>query len=132
MTFVDTSAIYALLDRSDANHPRAAADWMELIKSRSPLLTTNYVVIEVCALCQHRLGMEAVRALHDNLFPLIQVHYVDEAVHALGMAALLAASRRKLSLVDCTSFQVMRQFGIRHAFAFDRHFEEEGFARPAQ
>lgn len=132
MTFVDTSAIYALLDRSDQNHPRAAAGWLALVNSSSPLFTTNYVLVESCALCQHRLGIEAVRALHDSILPLIHVHYVDVAAHALGMAALLAAARRKLSLVDCTSFSVMRQFGIRDAFAFDRHFEEEGFTAPAE
>jgi predicted nucleic acid-binding protein len=38
-----------------------------------------------------------------------------------------AANRRSLSLVDCVSFVVMRQLAIRDAFAFDRHFEEQGF-----
>jgi predicted nucleic acid-binding protein len=32
-----------------------------------------------------------------------------------------------LSLVDCTSFQVMRQLGIDTAFAFDEHFAEQHF-----
>ena len=34
---------------------------------------------------------------------------------------------RQLSLVDCTSFVVMRQIGIDDVFAFDRHFAEQGF-----
>jgi predicted nucleic acid-binding protein len=46
------------------------------------------------------------------------------------VAALLAARRRKLSLVDCASFTVMRQAGARLAFAFDRHFTEEAFFFP--
>jgi predicted nucleic acid-binding protein len=32
-----------------------------------------------------------------------------------------------LSLVDCASFESMRQAGLRQAFAFDVHFEERGF-----
>ena len=40
---------------------------------------------------------------------------------------MLAAARKKLSLVDCVSFQIMRQQGVRAAFCFDSHFREQGF-----
>jgi uncharacterized protein len=33
-----------------------------------------------------------------------------------------------VSFTDCLSFALMRQHGIRQAFAFDRHFETAGFA----
>jgi predicted nucleic acid-binding protein len=33
-----------------------------------------------------------------------------------------------LSLVDAVSFLLMREEGIDEAFAYDRHFEREGFA----
>jgi predicted nucleic acid-binding protein len=39
----------------------------------------------------------------------------------------LTSARRRLSLVDCTSFEVMRRLGITSAFAIDRHFVEQGF-----
>jgi predicted nucleic acid-binding protein len=32
-----------------------------------------------------------------------------------------------MSLVDCASFEVMRSRSIGAAFAFDAHFEENGF-----
>ena len=41
-----------------------------------------------------------------------------------AVAALLAANCRQLSLVDCTSFQAMRQLGIATVFTFDAHFVE--------
>jgi predicted nucleic acid-binding protein len=44
-----------------------------------------------------------------------------------AISALLAAGRRKLSLVDCTSFEIMRSLGIKTVFAFDSHFVEQGF-----
>ncbi len=127
MIFVDTSAIYALLDREDRDHPKARAQWAKMLKSGTPLLTTNYVVLEVCALAQHRLGLDAVRAVQDDILPAIEVRWLDESIHTLAMTALLAARRRKLSLVDCSSFLAMRQAGSRTAFAFDKHFAEEGF-----
>lgn len=79
---------------------------------------------------QHRLGMEALRALHEDVAPLLTVEWIDANVHALAMSALLSARRRKLSLVDCVSFAVMRQNGSKVAFAYDQHFTSEGFRFP--
>jgi len=59
--------------------------------------------------------------------PLLQVDWVTEERHRTGMEAVLAAARKKLSLVDCVSFQTMRTRGVRTAFCFDAHFREQGF-----
>lgn len=130
MTFVDTSAVYAVLDRDDANHVAAKQCWNGLLDSDALLFTTNYVVVESCALAQSRLGLDAVRSIQEDLLPVMEVVWVDEATHLLGMTALLAAHRRKLSLVDCVSFTVMRKKGSQVAFAFDQHFAEERFQFP--
>jgi uncharacterized protein len=127
VTFVDTSAIYAVLDRSDANHALAKTRWLALLESGDALITTNYVVVESVALAQGRIGVDAVRSIHEDVLPVMESVWVDEATHTLAMTALLAARRRKLSLVDCVSFAVMRQKGTPRAFAFDPHFVEEGF-----
>jgi predicted nucleic acid-binding protein len=51
-----------------------------------------------------------------------------EAKRVLDM---LAQSHKveRLSYVDATSFAIMRQRRIRHAFAFDVHFRTAGFLR---
>jgi predicted nucleic acid-binding protein len=125
--FIDTSALFAVMDADDGNHTRAAGVWRELIGSGQALVTTSYVLVESCALVQNRLGFEAVRGLCDDLVPVLTVEFVTSDIHRLGTAALLAASKRGLSLVDCVSFQTMRELGIRSAFTFDRHFREYGF-----
>ncbi len=125
--FADTSALYAVLDADDANHVKAKAEWQRLLASQVPLITTSYVVVETVALVQHRLGVEAVRLFQQALAPVLQVTWVDHATHQAGVAAVLAAGRRGLSLVDCVSFEVMRQLELRDVFAFDPHFAEQGF-----
>ena len=130
MTFVDTSAIYAVLDRDDHEHNLAKQIWGLLLNSEETLLTSNYVLVECCALAQHRLGLDAVRVIEEDMRPVMKVQWVDEQVHRIAITALLAARRRKLSLVDCSSFEVMRQRQVRRAFAFDKHFVEEGFFLP--
>jgi len=125
--FVDTSAFYAVLDRDDENHLRAAAAWKELLQQSARLFTQNYVLLETAALLQHRLGIHALRTFHEDILPILEVDWVTESRHLAGAEAVFAASRKRLSLVDCISFQTMREHGIRTAFAFDAHFREQGF-----
>jgi len=125
--FVDTSAIYALLDGADSNHAHAAATWKRLLEEEATVVVTNYILVETFALVQHRLGIKAARALQEDLVPVLTTEWVDPATHREALAALLAAGRRSLSLVDCTSFSTMRRLGLREAFAFDAHFAEQGF-----
>lgn len=87
----------------------------------------NYVVLEACALLQRRLGLTAVEDLVQKVLPVIRTHWMDAESHNLATATLLAARRRQLSLVDCSSFVAMRAEGCSTAFAFDAHFEQEGF-----
>jgi len=126
--FLDTSGLYAVFDRDDANHSRARVAWMEWLREGAVLLTNNYVLLETAALLQHRIGVAAVRALHEEVTPLLQIDWVSEERHRAGMEAVLAAARKKLSVVDCVSFQTMRNRGVRTAFCFDAHFREQGFA----
>jgi|SRR6516164_9576803 predicted nucleic acid-binding protein len=125
--FADTSGLYAVFDRDDANHSRSQTAWANWLREGEVLMTNNYVLLEVTALLQHRLGMAAVRALYEDVAPVLQVDWVSEEQHRAGAGAMLAASRRKLSLVDCVSFETMRHHGLRSAFCFDTHFREQGF-----
>lgn len=54
--------------------------------------------------------------------------WVDQPLHEAGLDLLLQRRRRLLSLVDAVSFVVMKQRGLDEAFAFDPHFEQEGFS----
>jgi predicted nucleic acid-binding protein len=125
--FLDTSAAYALLDRDDANHLKAKRIWQELLQGEATLVTTNYILVETFALVGHRLGASAVRAFQEDVLPVVAVEWIQETTHRAAVSALLAAARRTLSLVDCTSFETMRSLGTKTAFAFDRHFAEQGF-----
>jgi len=126
--FVDTSALYAVLDRDDANHPAARETWKRLLLDPSALLLThNYVLVETAALLQNRRGIDVVRTLYEKVVPMIRIDWLDEQRHRMAIEMLLTAARKKLSLVDCASFLVMRDHAVTHAFCFDRHFAEQGF-----
>ncbi|GAC1456623.1 MAG: hypothetical protein NVS1B1_11850 [Candidatus Limnocylindrales bacterium] len=124
--FVDTSGLYALLDAADAQHRRARTAFAQLVRSED-LLTHSYVLVETVALAHRRLGADAVRALTNDLLPAIATIWVDEAAHAAGLSALVAALPTDVSLVDQVSFHLMRQLQLTRAFAFDRDFQTAGF-----
>ena len=125
--FIDTSAFYALLDRDDTNNQKAKKVWTNLLVAEHVLVTSNYILVEAFALMQNRLGLEAVRGFQEDILPLVNIEFVSPEMHRSGMSALLSASRRSLSLVDCVSFELMRSSGIKSVFAFDNHFKEQGF-----
>ena len=123
---VDTSGLYACLDGGDAHHEIATETFVELTKAGA-LVTHSYVVLESAALVQRRFGIEPLRALLDDLLPAIETIYVDESIHQAAVAALIASRSRDVSLVDWTSFEVMRRLGIEQAFAFNDDFAAQGF-----
>ena len=127
MTFVDTSALLALLDADERLHIACANAWRSLLAADERLMTTNYVVVESFALVQHRLGLDALQTLCRDFLPLVDTVWVEESAHDTAVGALLTAARRKLSLVDCASFEVMRRHEVARALTLDGHFGEQGF-----
>ena len=125
IVFVDTSAVYALLDAGDSNHERAIRATARLLGEE--LVTHSYVVVELVSLVRRRLGPDAAARLIDELLPAIDVTDVDASLRARALAAFRASTGSAVSLVDRTSFEFMRQSGISRAWAMDSEFATEGF-----
>lgn len=125
--FVDTSALLALVDDGQPGHREVAAEWRRAVESERLLLISNYIQVESIALVQRRIGMNGVRILVEVFLPLMSTIYISEQIHRAATAALLVAGRRRLSFVDCVSFELMRECGIREALTLDADFERQGF-----
>jgi len=120
----DTSANYALLDRSDRNHARAVS-LARLMRRRhlTPLLT-NFIVGETHGLVLSRLGARLARRwLFGNVWPIERIT-ADDEIRARDI--LRRYDDKSFSYVDATSFSLMERLGIRQAFSFDPHFEQYG------
>jgi uncharacterized protein len=121
----DTSAIYALLDKSDGNHAQAVALLKKMrLDAQSPLLT-NFVVAESYGLLLFRLGASTARRwLFGNRWPIEPVTAEDES---LAREILRTYDDKSFSYVDATSFAVMKRLKLSQALAFDAHFSQHGF-----
>jgi predicted nucleic acid-binding protein len=123
--FVDTSALYALLDEDDGHHADASDVLRRLVGAE--LVTHSFVVVEVAALIGRRLPWAASERLLDGILPVIEVEPVEGDLYTLAVDAYRRSESAGISLVDRTSFALMRSLGIRRAFAYDEDFAREGF-----
>lgn len=127
--FVDTGGFYALLVRNDERHAEAAAFMKRTARRRRKLVTTDYVLDETATLLEARgLGWLATR-----LFGLVSesraltVAWMDANRFERTRALFLKSVGRGWSFTDCSSFVIMKEFGLRDALAKDVHFAEAGF-----
>jgi uncharacterized protein len=117
--FVDTSVWYAAADTSDVSNTRAK----RILSAGGVLVTTDHVLIETWTLLRHRLHRKAAERFWDGLRSGIAV------VEIVGTADLEAAWQigdsfrdQDFSIVDRTSFAVMRRIGVESAASFDDDF----------
>ena len=129
--FVDAAAWIALLNRSDDLHARAVAVRKELYRTRTSLVTTEFVLMEVAdALSSPPLRSHIgpfLRGLRQT--PMLTLVPADSSLFAEGLALYEQRPDKDWSLTDCSSFTVMSHRGIRTAFTSDRHFVQAGFVK---
>ena len=127
MVFVDTSVFCARYARGDAYHQTASRLWTEL--DGTPLITTNHVLEESLTLLARRVGYPFAANLASHVHASVELDVIyttrEEEQDALPFFKKFADQR--VGFTDCISFAVMRRYGIRTAFTFDRHFVDAGF-----
>ena len=118
-TFVDSSVWYASVDSSDAGNARAK----NILRTNRPLVTSDHVLIETWALLRYRIRREIAdrfwEGLRSGVATIEPVSAADlEAAWQIG----LSYPDQDFSIVDRTSFAMMRRLGIEQAASFDGHF----------
>ena len=117
--FVDTSIWYAAADRSDVSNARAKA----ILSAGEPLITSDHVLIETWTLIRHRLGRRAAERFWEGLrLGAATVETVRPADLDSAWDIGRTFRDQDFSVVDRTSFAVMRRLGIERAASLDDHF----------
>jgi predicted nucleic acid-binding protein len=127
--FVDTSAWYALADRSDRHHSKAVAIYPELLRKRRSLTTTNLIIAESYTLIRRSIGHTAAVAFLSNITasPRVMKVYSDRTLEEAAEQILRKYQDQEFSYTDAVSFATMERDRIAEAFSFDRHFKTAGF-----
>ena len=126
--FADTGFWFALANKADGLH-QVAKQLREQHKS-STIVTTDECLVEF--LCQMRAPHHKKLALGLlNVIRLTRQVVVKEQSRTsfdLGLVEYAKLHDKSCSLVDCISFNVMREENISEALAHDDDFRQAGFS----
>jgi predicted nucleic acid-binding protein len=120
--YADTGYWVALVDESDALHPRAVAideshrDW--------PFVSSDFVLSETVTLLRRRAETQKAtdfgrRLMDGRIGTLLRTEPQDWAV---GLALIEQFPQHRLSFADATSIALVRRLDIPKMAAFDQHF----------
>jgi hypothetical protein len=126
--FVDTSGLYALVDKSDAHHRRAREVVEKLIRAGRRLVVTDYIVTEAVNLANARSGPRVAVRVLDLIEQSagIRVERIESVHFDRTKVFFRKHADHSYSFTDCSSFVFMRELRLTEALTTDRHFIEAG------
>jgi predicted nucleic acid-binding protein len=130
-SFLDTSGWMALLNTDDRLHASAVAAWREIARRRGTVVVTDWIIAET-GNGLARTGLRDAFARAVRLLPSsteFRLILIDDDLLMRAVELYQARPDKTWGLVDCSSFVVMTQEGIREAITGDHHFEQAGFRR---
>lgn len=127
--FVDAFAWIASINKNDNYHEISLSILENLIKEKTKLITTNYVLIET------------INALSNTGFRKSVIEFINKIENSQSVSIVKITDeiynnawniyKKRLDkdwrITDCTSFEVMHRFKINKAFTNDNHFEQAGY-----
>lgn len=127
--FLDTSFAIALAAASDQHHHRALDLSQQIQASRTRLVTTRAVILEIGnALSKQRYRSAAVTLLRAMATdPRIEIIPLTDALFAEALDLFEQRADKEWGLTDCISFVVMNDRGISDALTADDHYRQAGF-----
>ena len=127
--FLDTSGLYALVDRKDAHHPAARSIVERLLRGGRRLVATDYVLAETVNLANARSGTRVAVRVLDLIEQSagIRIEWIGTSRFDSAKTFFRKHADHKYSFTDCTSFVVMRELKLSQALTTDHHFSQAGF-----
>jgi len=127
--FADTSALYAFVDKNDANHGVAREAVTRLLLAGKRVVVTDYIIAETTNLANARGGASVAIRVLDLIEQSagIRVEWIGVDRFDAAKAFFRKHFDHGCSFTDCTSFVVMRELRLNESLTTDHHFVEGGF-----
>jgi predicted nucleic acid-binding protein len=127
--FLDTSYAVALTTPQDGHHRQALELAGDLERQGAQMVTTRAVLLEIgnsLSRKRHRaLGVALLEFLETD--PRVEIVPLSEDLYRKGFELFGQRLDKEWGLVDCVSFVVMQDRGIRESLTTDEHFDQAGF-----
>ena len=127
--FLDTAFAIALISPKDVFHEKALELAKQVEKSKTRLVTTRAIVVEI----GNALSKESTRKSAVELIDSIEgdetitIVPVSDEIYSNAFKMFRSCLDKEWGLTDCISFVVMKQQGITSALTTDQHFQQAGF-----
>ncbi len=127
--FLDTVYAVAIASDSDLLHERAILLSEQLEKERTRLITTQAVLLEIGnMLAKKRFRMAAIEILAGlESDPSVEIIPLSAERYCKAFSLYKSRPDKEWGLIDCLSFTVMEERGIKEALTGDVHFEQAGY-----
>lgn len=129
--FIDSSAWIALLHSADSLHKQTVGIYDKLVADSRDFVTTSFVLVEVASALsaqpRRHLAIELEQRLRFST--ICEIIWIDRDLYEHSWSLYRERLDKNWSLVDCSSFVVMRNKHIDEALTADHHFEQAGFAK---
>src|ERR1051326_5989994 len=123
--FIDTSGWLAIFHRRDVMHAAASDSYYKRFAAGWHFITQSGVMLEVGnSLSSARSRQLAIqlRGILESSSRMSVVHVTEDLCEA-GWQLYAARPDKDWGIVDCISFVVMQEHGLREALTADHHFE---------
>lgn len=123
---VDSDAFVGWMIAKDPHYKRASEVFEGLIQANTKAVTTSMVVAETATVLSHKVGQSLAITFLDTVidkgkFPVI---HINERLYAKALDIFKQQTKKGSSVVDCVNVAVMRQFGIKQIFSFDKVYKK--------
>lgn len=127
--FIDTSYVYALINRQDQWHEKAVHWRLKIKKEERPLMTSEFILAEIAdglsAVKFRRAAVQVINILQIN--PLVKIIPATSNLFLQALKLYEQRPDKNWGLTDCASFVVMTENNITEALTTDDHFRQAGF-----
>ena len=127
--FLDTAYVNALINTRDQWHETAVRWERRLATDRTPLVTTEFVLVEIAdGLAAVRFRAQAalvLTALRTSM--LVEIIPASSDLFAAGLKLYQSRPDKDWGLTDCASFVAMSEHGLSESLTTDDHFRQAGF-----
>ncbi len=127
--FLDTSFVVALAVRTDENHARVLRTSQVLRPSRTRMITTQAILLEISNAFANQPFRKAEITIQENLAagPHVSILPVTETILRRAWSLFAERKDREWGVTDCLSFVAMHDLGLTVGLTADHHFEQAGF-----
>jgi len=128
--YIDTDALIALNDVSDALHKKATKILKDLASQKITAYLGTNVLLETLTIISQRLGKnqanELLNELRSGKYKIITP---DNKLTLKAEEIFRSVKSKNISYSDCISFAITKEHNIKHVFSFDIHFKQQGLIR---